>query len=122
MIFTGCALRCCYAKILRRRGVSQQGLGQAQLPPPGRNFFLELQQKGAANLNLVTATQWLPWVPPALDEARAAGPSPAGVEAHGGYETVGNRARAGRRGCLAGRRKYVSPTLAQGILGRAGLF
>ena len=46
-------------------------------------IFLELQAKGAKNINLVTATQWLPWVLPAgvllpLQPARPAAirPSP----------------------------------------------
>ena len=64
VFFTGCALRCCYCQNF---AVSQQGLGKELSFHRLAEIFLELQQKGAANLNLVTATQWLPWVTAALD-------------------------------------------------------
>ena len=51
-------------------------------------IFLELQQGGAKNINLVTATQFLPWVTEALDTARARGLRLPIVYNTGGYETV----------------------------------
>ena len=51
-------------------------------------IFLELQEAGAANLNLVTGTQFLPSIKAALDEARTRGLSLPVVWNTGGYETA----------------------------------
>lgn len=85
VFFTGCPLKCCYCQNYK---ISQQGLGKAISARRLAEVFLELQQKGARNLNLVTATQWLPWVIPALKAARAAGFALPVVYNTGGYETV----------------------------------
>ena len=49
-------------------------------------IFLELQQKGAANINLVTACHYVPQVISALDKAKAKGLSLPVVYNSGGYE------------------------------------
>lgn len=49
---------------------------------------MQLQNGGAKNLNLVTASHYLPWVTEALDAARAAGFALPVVYNTGGYETV----------------------------------
>ncbi|MDD4850177.1 MAG: radical SAM protein [Gemmiger sp.] len=85
VFFTGCALKCCYCQ---NYAISQQGLGKPLTAERLAAIFLELQAKGAINLNLVTATQWLPWVLPALDAARAQGLHLPVVYNTGGYETV----------------------------------
>ena len=84
VFFTGCALGCCYCQ---NYAISQQGLGKDIDEARLADIFLELQAKGAANLNLVTATQWLPWVTAALDSARARGLTLPVVWNTGGYET-----------------------------------
>ena len=84
MFFTGCSLGCCYCQ---NYAISQQGLGKAIDAARLEQIFLELQAKGAKNLNLVTATQWLPWVTAALDAARARGLCLPVVWNTGGYET-----------------------------------
>ena len=66
VFFTGCTLQCCYCQNYK---ISQQGLGKPLTAERLAEIFMELQQKGAKNLNLVTATQWLPWVTQALDAA-----------------------------------------------------
>ena len=77
-------------------------------------IFLELQEKGAHNLNLVTATQWLPWVLPALDKARARGLTLPVVYNTGGYETIETvQALAEYVDIWLADVKYVSPTLGQ---------
>ena len=83
VFFTGCSLGCCYCQ---NYAISQQGLGKAIDETRLADIFLELQAKGAANLNLVTATQWLPWVTAALDSAR--GLRLPVVWNTGGYETT----------------------------------
>lgn len=85
VFFTGCPLGCCYCQ---NYAISQQGLGKAIDAARLEEIFLELQQKGARNLNLVTATQWLPWVLPALRGARARGLAIPVVFNTGGYERV----------------------------------
>ena len=85
VFFTGCPLGCCYCQ---NYPISQQGLGKEIDEERLADIFLELQAKGAANLNLVTATQWLPWVTAALDAARARGLCLPVVWNTGGYETA----------------------------------
>ncbi len=83
VFFTGCPLGCCYCQ---NYPISQQGLGKAIDSARLEEIFLELQAAGAKNLNLVTATQWLPWVLPALRGARARGLHIPVVYNTGGYE------------------------------------
>lgn len=85
VFFSGCALRCCYCQ---NYPISQQGVGKAITAQHLAEIFLRLQQNGARNLNLVTATQYLPWVLEALDSARSAGLALPVVYNTGGYETV----------------------------------
>lgn len=84
VFFTGCALGCCYCQ---NYAISQQGLGKEIDEARLARIFLELQDKGARNINLVTATQWLPWVTAALDDARSQGLRLPVVYNTGGYET-----------------------------------
>ena len=84
VFFTGCALGCCYCQ---NYAISQQGLGKEIDETRLARIFLELQDKGARNINLVTATQWLPWVTAALDDARSQGLRLPVVYNTGGYET-----------------------------------
>ena len=75
---------------------------------------MELQQKGAKNLNLVTATQWLPWVTQALDAARRNGLTLPVAYNTGGYETVETvKALAGYVDIWLADYKYASPALAK---------
>ena len=85
VFFSGCTLRCCYCQNFP---ISQQGVGKEIPAARLSEIFLELQQGGAKNINLVTATQFLPWVTEALDTARARGLRLPIVYNTGGYETV----------------------------------
>ena len=110
VFFSGCALGCCYCQ---NYGISQQGQGQAVTGARLAEIFLELQQKGARNINLVTATQWLPWVQPALAEARRRGLALPVVYNTGGYETVETvQALAGDVDIWLTDFKYDDPALA----------
>ncbi len=86
VFFSHCALRCGYCQ---NWPISQGGVGRPVSTERLAEIFLGLQEKGAKNLDLVTATQWLPWVLPALDAARARGLALPVVYNTGGYETVG---------------------------------
>lgn len=111
VFFSGCALRCCYCQNYK---ISQQGLGKAIDSPRLAEIFLELQNKGAKNLNLVTAGQWLPFVVEALDLAHAGGLILPVVYNTGGYETVDSvRALAQYVDIWLTDYKYAAPALAQ---------
>lgn len=84
VFFSGCTLQCCYCQ---NHNISQGGVGFDLPPERLAEIFIELQQGGAKNLNLVTPTQWLPWILPALDAARARGFALPVVYNTGGYET-----------------------------------
>lgn len=110
VFFSGCALRCCYCQ---NYPISQQGVGKAITAQHLAEIFLRLQQNGARNLNLVTATQYLPWVLEALDSARSAGLSLPIVYNTGGYETVETvKALDGCVDVWLADFKYASPDLA----------
>ena len=111
VFFTGCALGCCYCQ---NYAISQQGLGKAIDENRLAEIFLELQEKGAQNINLVTATQWLPWVTAALDEARRRGLRLPVVYNTGGYETLETvEALKSYVDIWLTDYKYASPALAQ---------
>lgn len=117
VFFSGCALGCCYCQ---NYGISQEGQGCPLTEARLAEIFLELQAKGARNINLVTATQWLPWVLPALDSARRRGLRLPVVYNTGGYETVQTvQALAGYVDIWLTDFKYDSPALAA-ELSRAG--
>lgn len=110
VFFSGCALRCCYCQ---NYPISQQGVGKAITAQHLAEIFLRLQQNGARNLNLVTATQYLPWVLEALDSARSAGLSLPAVYNTGGYETVETvKALDGYVDVWLADFKYASPDLS----------
>ncbi len=110
VFFTGCSLGCCYCQNYK---ISQEGLGKEIPLSRLTEIFLEIQQKGAANLNLVTGTQWVPWIIEALDEAKAAGFSLPVVWNTSGYETVETlRMLEGYVDVWLSDVKYVSPELS----------
>ncbi len=84
VFFSNCSLKCCYCQNYK---ISHEGLGKAISPERLAQIFLELQQKGAHNINLVTATQWLPWILPALQQAKQQGLTLPIVYNSSGYET-----------------------------------
>ena len=110
VFFSNCALRCCYCQ---NYPISQGDVGKEITVERLTEIFLELQKSGAKNLNLVTATQYLPWVLPALDAARAAGFALPVVYNTGGYETLETvKALADYVDIWLADVKYASPDLA----------
>jgi len=102
VFFTGCSLQCVFCQNHRIAGYRQSGPAyrlSRQHTDSLHSFptiscrrlaeiFLELQDKGAANINLVTAGHFLPQVCLALDLAKAQGLSIPIVYNSSGYEEV----------------------------------
>jgi putative pyruvate formate lyase activating enzyme len=84
VFFSGCTLRCCYCQNYR---ISHEAFGREVSRERLTEIFLELEDKGAHNINLVTATQYLPWVIEALDRVKGRLKIPV-VYNCGGYERV----------------------------------
>lgn len=85
VFFTGCNLRCSYCQ---NRDIA---IGSSGLEITGErlaDIFLELQAKGAANINLVTGTHYVPLVVQALDDAKRHGMDLPVVYNCSGYESV----------------------------------
>lgn len=85
VFFSGCSLRCVFCQ---NHDISVGNRGRAISGERLVEIFLELQEKGAANVNLVTAGHFLPQVCRALRDARAKGLSIPVVYNTGGYEEV----------------------------------
>ncbi len=82
VFFSGCTLRCCFCQNFT---ISHEGFGKEISVQKLADIFLQLQTQGAHNLNLVTATQYLPSIIEALDLIRERLVIPV-VYNCGGYE------------------------------------
>ena len=83
VFFSGCPLRCIFCQ---NREISGGAAGRAISEERLSEIFLELQQKGAANINLVTAGHYADRVARALREAKRNGLTIPVVWNSGGYE------------------------------------
>ncbi|MDE5893282.1 MAG: radical SAM protein, partial [Acetatifactor sp.] len=83
VFFSGCNLRCIYCQ---NHDIALGQTGKEISASRLTEIFLELQQKGAANINLVTPTHYLPTIVCALQRARFEGLSLPVVYNCGGYE------------------------------------
>lgn len=84
VFFSGCTLRCVFCQ---NYSLSHENYGRELSVDRLSEIFLELQEQGAHNINLVTAAQYLPSVLPALDRVRNRLKIPV-VYNCGGYERV----------------------------------
>ena len=82
VFFSGCTLKCCFCQ---NYPISAEGLGKEITIEHLAEIFLDLQKQGAHNINLVTATQYLPSIRQALELARPELHIPV-VYNSGGYE------------------------------------
>ena len=110
VFFSGCSLQCVFCQNhdiaigKRGRGLSLERLSQ---------IFLELQEKGAVNINLVTAGHFLPQVCLALQTAKGAGLSIPVVYNSSGYEEAASlRMLEGLVDIYLPDLKYQSPRLS----------
>jgi putative pyruvate formate lyase activating enzyme len=85
LFFSGCTGRC---RFCQNYPISQLGVGQAVSPARLAEMMLELQERGAHNVNLVTPTHVVPHVLKALALAAGRGLRLPLVYNTGGYESV----------------------------------
>ncbi len=85
VFFTGCGLRCCFCQ---NRDIAIGKSGKEITVDRLSEIFLELEEKGAANLNLVTAAQYVPQVIDALEKAKNKGFHMPVVYNSSGYENI----------------------------------
>jgi putative pyruvate formate lyase activating enzyme len=83
VFFSCCTLRCCFCQNYQ---ISHNAEGEPYSPHELAEAMIDLQNKGCHNINLVTATHFLPWVLRALKEAAGRGLTIPIVYNNGGYE------------------------------------
>lgn len=83
VFFAGCGLRCCYCQ---NWDIAVGDRGKGITPERLSDIFLELEQKGAANINLVTGAHYVPQIVDALEAAKNRGLSISVVYNSSGYE------------------------------------
>ena len=116
VFFGGCTLGC---RFCQNRAISRGPVGTAVDAAGLRRMMEELIARGAENIDLVTPTQFLPTVIPALEK-------PLGVPVvynSGGYERVQTiRALAGKIDIYLPDMKYADNALAARLSGAADYF
>lgn len=85
VFFSGCNLRCVFCQ---NHDIAIGDVGMEITSERLSEIYLELQEKGAANINLVTPTHYIPQIADSLVRAKAAGLSIPIVYNTGGYEKV----------------------------------
>lgn len=85
VFFSGCGLRCVFCQNYEiARAAAGEEIPEERLA----EIFLELQDQGAANINLVTPTPYVPQIAEALTSAKRQGLALPVVYNCGGYEKV----------------------------------
>ncbi len=84
LFFSGCTFGCPFCQNVQ---ISCNDMGSALTEEKLAEIFLSLQSRGAANLNLVTATQFAPSVIAAVADARRQGLNIPVIWNSSGYET-----------------------------------
>lgn len=82
VFFSGCSLKCCFCQNYR---ISAENFGKEITVKRLSEIFLELQDKGAHNINLVSPTHYVPQIITALDMCRDKLHIPVAYNC-GGYE------------------------------------
>ena len=107
IFFSGCTLRCSYCQ---NREISAGGFGRDISTPRLREIMESLIAQGAHNIELITASHFLPWILPALSPKL---PVPV-VYNCGGYEAVDTlRLLEGRADIYLPDLKYADAALAK---------
>ena len=116
IFFGGCTLVCIYCQ---NRAISHKPVGTPMDSRQLRSVMEELIAQGAENIDLVTPTQYLPTILPALEPKL---PVPV-IYNCGGYERVATlKALAGKVDIYLPDLKYADPALAQSLSGAKNYF
>ena len=116
VFFGGCTLKCRYCQNI---AISAAPVGKPTSSPELRQIFEDLVAQGAENIDLVTPTQYLPTILPALEPKL---PVPV-VYNCGGYESVDTlRALEGKIDIYLPDLKYADNALAKGLSGISDYF
>lgn len=89
VFFSGCNLQCVFCQ---NHNIAIGKTGQIISPERLSEIFLELQEKGAANINLVTGAHFIPQIAHALGSAKETGLTIPIVYNSSGYEEVSSLA------------------------------
>jgi putative pyruvate formate lyase activating enzyme len=84
VFFSGCSLKCCFCQ---NYSISAENFGKEISIERLADIFLELQEKGAHNINLVNPTHYVPWIIKALNEVKLKLYIPV-LYNSGGYEST----------------------------------
>ena len=110
IFFSGCTLKCCFCQ---NYTISQENFGETISSGHLAEIMLRLQEQGAKNISLVTATQYLPSILPVLDSVRPKLHIPI-VYNCGGYESLDTlHMLEGYVDIYLPDLKYFSPELSQ---------
>ena len=116
VFFSGCTLRCVYCQNYH---IANSEVGKTVSVERLSEIFLELQEQGANNINLVTPTHFVPQIIAALDQARKKGFNLPIVYNTGGYEKVETLRRLnGYVDVYLPDFKYLDPEHAKNIQGQ----
>ena len=108
VFFSGCNLRCVFCQ---NRDISRGGVGKTVSVQRLSDIFLELQDTGVHNINLVTGSHYVPEIASALETARLSIPV---VWNSSGYESVESLKRLeGLVQIYMPDMKYMDPELAR---------
>lgn len=119
IFFSGCTLRCCFCQNYR---ISQEDLGKEISQERLCDIMLELQDKGAENIDLITASHFLPSILPVLDRVKPKLHIPI-VYNCGGYERAETlRMLEGYVDVYLPDLKYYSPELSAKYSGASDYF
>lgn len=111
IFFSGCNLRCIFCQ---NKDISREIFGKKYSEDELINKMLELQDRGAHNINLVTATPYSVFLPKTLKRAKEQGLKIPIVYNCGGYESIDSlRALEGLVDIYLPDFKYFSDDLAQ---------
>ena len=111
VFFSGCNLGCVFCQ---NHSIAKAAIGRAVSINRLAEIFLDLQAKGAANINLVTPTHYVPSIVEALRLAKSQGLFLPIVYNTGGYESVDTlRLLDGLVDIYLPDFKYINPSLSK---------
>jgi putative pyruvate formate lyase activating enzyme len=120
VFFSGCNMGCVYCQ---NQDISHGAFGKEITTERLAEIFLELQEKGAANINLVTPTHFVPQIISAVSDARIRGLKIPVVYNTSSYEKIDTLKRIDPYiDIYLPDMKFYSPSLSKRYLGKEDYF